>query len=142
MRRRRSPGSRRRARGGQWLCAPELLDAEPPRQIEERERIPAGGLDELLGELRRNAHVRTVIQERDSGPASRPPSSSSGTPLMRNAWPRAAKSMTTPSALSRRAANASAPCRRLVEPLHVVDHAEERAVVWPAARRLSVAAPM
>ena len=56
-------GHRMRERHG----ALQLLAAQASGELEERERIPPGCRDELGGDLRRDAHVRIVVQQQDGG---------------------------------------------------------------------------
>ena len=114
---------------GSGSRALQLLAAQAAAQLEQGERIPAGRCDERLGDLRRDPHVRIVIEQRDGGlrvetselelwESPRTEALAAGGEEHDDAF------RLEPPRRERERAG-----RRLVEPVRVVDHAEERAVV-------------
>ena len=126
----------------QRLRALQLLAAQAAVQLEQGERIPAGRGDERLGDLRRDPHVPIVIEQLDGGLRVEASELELRDPLARKPCPRAAKSMTTPSASSRRAANASAPADASSSQCASSTTQRSGPSSLAAASRLSVAAPM
>ena len=107
--------------------AGQLRRRQAPGQLEQRERVaPRLGDDPVAHRARPARSARAELSSARASPSTRPRTSSSGRCRSSSPGSRAANTSPTGSASSRRATNASVSAEVLVQPLRVVDDAQQR----------------
>ncbi len=120
---------RQRLRAQQPEPARQLRRGQPPRQLEQRQRIPLVSAT-IRSRTRSSSRNRTTEpNSARASPLRSPRTSSSGSPRSSSPGSRAANSSPTDSANNRRATNAKRPRRRPVQPLRVIHHAHQRTLL-------------
>ena len=121
---------RQRLRAEQAEPAGQLRRAQPSRQLEQRQRIaPRLGHDPITHAAHRADCRRPSPSSARASPSRSPWTSSSGSPRSSSPGSRAANTSPTDSASSRRADEPERPRGGPIQPLRVVDHAQQRALL-------------